>query len=912
MSSVLSIDDTNTRVPNESLTAEDAQEETPDQPLDDNGQTPDQAPPYSTWLARRKLSNGHRQAAIESMSRWISPPRLLVVIVDDNATAAQMQATEESLRTQLFPAHAIEAVSGGWEPMNRLLADSDADWVQIIHTGDRLDELALYLTAERLMADGELHVIYSDEDALTDDGFADPIFRPDINLDLLRSYPYTGRALAFRRGTLLDLGGFRPEYGALAPHDFLLRLIEQVGLPAVGHLDDVIYHAALPFANWLTEAAPFSATALAAHLQRMDVAHRLYPGPFASSHRVEYLHAIQPLVSIVIPVLNQFAQLTVLIDSLLSGTAYPAFELILVDNASDDVATCSYLVGLEQLPGKLVRVLRHGTPCDAATVCNSAISEARGEYLLFLDANSAVLHSDWLDVMVQHAQRPEVGVVGARLHFADGRVQHGGILLGLRGTAEHSFVGEPADAPGYMQRLQVDQNYSAVSSACLMIRKSLFIDVDGFGDEFPETFHAVDLCLKVRQAGFLTVWTPHARLLHDGRSNMLRARRNNIELVYSLLNAEQNALCRRWLPWLARDPAYNRNLSLMTGAFALNEQRHMAWQPFVTPLLPRVLCLPSDSFGCGHYRVRQPLEAMLQEGLIDGMASDRYLVPVEMARFEADVVVLQRQLTDSQRARMNDLKVHSSAFRVYELDDYLSNIPMKSIHRKQMDSDIKKQLRKAVSMVDRFVVSTEPLAEQLGGLHDDIRVVMNRLPTSWWLGLPTGERRAGTKPRVGWGGGSSHTGDLELIADVVRELAGEVEWVFFGMCPDKLRPYVHEFHTGVHIDEYPAKLASLNLDLALAPLEDNIFNACKSNLRLLEYGACGFPVICSDIICYRSDLPVTRVKNRFRDWTNAIRMHLSDMDATAAAGDALRDAVRRDWMLTGQHLVDWRKAWLPD
>ena len=132
------------------------------------------------------------------------------------------------------------------------------------------------------------------------------------------------------------------------------------------------------------------------------------------------------------------------------------------------------------------------------------------------------------------------------------------------------------------------------------------------------------------------------------------------------------------------------------------------------------------------------------------------------------------------------------------------------------------------------------------------------------------------------------------------------------MCPDKLKPYVKEFYTGVPIEQYPAKLASLNLDLALAPLEDNLFNHCKSNLRLLEYGACGFPVVCSDLITYRGDLPVTRVKNRFKDWVAAIRMHVADLDATAAMGDALRDAVMRDWTLTGQNLVDWRDAWLPD
>jgi hypothetical protein len=165
---------------------------------------------------------------------------------------------------------------------------------------------------------------------------------------------------------------------------------------------------------------------------------------------------------------------------------------------------------------------------------------------------------------------------------------------------------------------------------------------------------------------------------------------------------------------------------------------------------------------------------------------------------------------------------------------------------------------------------------------------------------------------VGWAGGVGHRGDLELIVDVVRDLADEVEWVFFGLCPQKLRPYVHEVHDGVPIEQYPAALAALNLDLALAPLEDNTFNACKSNLRLLEYGACGFPVVCSDIVCYRGDLPVTRVRNRYRDWVDAIRMHLADMDATAKAGDALREAVHRDWMLAGDNLVGWRNAWLPD
>lgn len=228
-----------------------------------------------------------------------------------------------------------------------------------------------------------------------------------------------------------------------------------------------------------------------------------------------------------------------------------------------------------------------------------------------------------------------------------------------------------------------------------------------------------------------------------------------------------------------------------------------------------------------------------------------------------------------------------------------------------MPKDILKSLRQGLRFVDRFVVSTQPLAEAFVGLHEDIRVVENRLPVEWWKGLSS-RRRRGRKPRVGWAGGVSHTGDLDLIVDVVRELAGEVEWVFMGMCPDAIRPYVNEFHGGVDIEHYPAALASLDLDLALAPVEQNLFNECKSNLRLLEYGACGFPVICSDLVCYRGNLPVTRVKNRFRDWVDAIRMHISDLDATAQAGDHLREAVYRDWMLDGENLERWRKAWMPD
>ena len=207
------------------------------------------------------------------------------------------------------------------------------------------------------------------------------------------------------------------------------------------------------------------------------------------------------------------------------------------------------------------------------------------------------------------------------------------------------------------------------------------------------------------------------------------------------------------------------------------------------------------------------------------------------------------------------------------------------------------------------MVATQPLAQAYRDLNDEVVVVPNYLEAHRWASL-TPQRREGAKPRVGWAGGIGHQGDLEMIADVVRDLAEEVDWVFFGMCPDALRPYVKEFYPGVPLDQYAPKLASLDLDLAVAPLEDNPFNEAKSHLRLLEYGILGYPVVCSDLVPYQGDFPVWRVPNKYAAWIKAIREALSDRAALAVRGDSLRLHIRQHWMLE-DHLDVWLKAWLP-
>lgn len=884
------------------------------------------------WLAQRAFTPSQVQLINERFNKYRTPAFTFYVLdpsEDADGLANTLGSLSRAVFTQLVPRIVVLSAAGAPVQhdvlgvqffdtagrnaiglLNELVQADTCDWLMLLRAGETLTDSGLPMAALELsVAPADCLAVYGDEIQRLSDGTLGACFRPDFNLDMLLSFPaLMARHWFFRRDALIAAGGFDPMFDQAVEFDLLLRLIEQGGMAGLGHIDEALVVAEAPR---LQDNECERATLLR-HLALRGYQASLKPH-MPGRYRIDYGHSVQPLVSIIIPTKDQLPILQRCVESLLEKTRYPNYEVLIVDNDSQTSEAQTWLAGVESWGESLVRVLRYPYPFNYSAINNMAAQAARGEYLVLLNNDTAILREDWLDAMLNHAQRPEVGVVGAKLLYPDGRIQHAGVVLGLRGPADHPFIGEAMDAPGYMQRLQVDQNYSAVTAACLMIRKSLYEEVGGLDEQaFKVSYNDVDLCLKTREAGYLTVWTPHAVVMHEGSVSQTRVDPAAQEAKRKRFVAEQDAMYAKWLPLIAADPAYNRNLSLSGAGFALEADAQLTWRPLDSwRPLPVVLAHPADPWGCGNYRVIKPFEAMRDAGLIDGMLSDGLLQVADLARYDPDVLVLQRQLGDERLEAMRRIKTLSRAFKVYELDDYLPNLPMKSLHREHMPRDVLKSLRKGLGFVDRFVVSTEALADAFSGLHADIRVIENRLPREWWQNLTT-QRRRGRKPRVGWAGGVSHTGDLELIADVVKELAGEVEWVFMGMCPDRIRPYVQEVHAGVDINAYPAALASLDLDLALAPVEQNLFNECKSNLRLLEYGACGFPVVCSDLRCYEGELPVTRVKNRFKDWVDAIRMHVNDLDASARQGDALKAAVMRDWMLEGANLELWRRAWLPD
>ncbi|ULT69187.1 glycosyltransferase [Pseudomonas sp. BC42] len=883
---------------------------------------------YREWLSVRKFSAVEQRLMPQRIDSWPRRVQLVPVVLDFEGDGEALARTLDSIDGQLFAPAAVlvlsvgeeqvrdrvlhQSLRGDWvQQLNELLPQLEGcDWFYLLQAGDRLQESALLILAERIANTPAMLCAYSDEGALVEGESSEPVFKPDFNLDLMRSYPYVGRALAFSRERFMAEGGFDPVRGELAPQDLLWRMVEAAGPQTIEHIADIQLESEFSFAQWLSRPQVIEASEglVAAHLQRIGVEHRIVHDDLPLLNRIDYLHASRPLVSIILPCGDSLATLQRCVESLIEQTAYNHYEIVLMDAGSRDPAMADWLTAMAQLGGAMLRVLPYVGPHSHAALINSAASQARGDYLLLLSPRALICSGDWLDELLNQAQRPEVGVVGARILATDGSILHAGQVLGMAGPVSSPFVGEAMDARGYMQRLQVVQNWSAVSDDCLMVRKEVFASLGGLDEQaFAGELGATDLCLRVDRNGYLVVWTPHATLMLRSASPAVDDSERQL-----VREAEQERFYQQWMAKIARDPAYNPALSLGYSSFSLEPSLRNNWNPFCSRALPLILGLPVNSSAVGHYRVTGPLAALEEAGRVIARVAYESPSTVDIERLSPDTIILQCRYSEGAASDILRMKKYSSALRVFELDDYIVSAPKKNTHARNKPVNTEQMLREGIGLCDRVVVTTQPLADALSSMHSDIRVVPNMLALDPWASL-TSRRGTSSKPRVGWGGGTSHTGDLEIIAEVVRELANEVEWVFFGMCPDDLRPYVHEFHSLTSLQSYPFKLASLNLDLALAPLEFHIFNDCKSNLRLLEYGACGYPVICTDTEAYRGFLPCTKVRsNSTEEWLQAIRMHLSDPAASYRMGDELREAVHRDFMLRDDNLRHWLWGWLAD
>ena len=291
-----------------------------------------------------------------------------------------------------------------------------------------------------------------------------------------------------------------------------------------------------------------------------------------------------------------------------------------------------------------------------------------------------------------------------------------------------------------------------------------------------------------------------------------------------------------------------------------------------------------------------------------GQHGRRILTPLDVARFKPDRILVQHSISDQDIANLRTIReTHPQAFIVQLMDDLTSDLPASHPNHVFGQREGHTRTMQALELSDRLIVSTQPLADYYAPYCRDIRLVPNSLDPQYW-----GQLQRTPQPRerlrVGWAGAAQHLGDLRLVERVVQALADEVDWVFMGMCPDELRPYIKEFHGFVSYKDYPAKLASLDLDIAIAPLENNPFNACKSNLRLLEYGAMGWPVVCSDVYPFQTmNPPVVAVPDNEQAWITALRNLIKDPGLRQAQGQALHDWQQQHYLLEN-HVDAWFHA----
>lgn len=811
-----------------------------------------------------------------------------------------------------FAGERLRWIRADHEPLaavNQSLIREDATWVGLIRCGDQIAEATLTIAAENIDRLPLLKAIYTDDDCVGVDGHIhSPRLKPEPDFTLLRSTNYAEGLVLTRWDAFVALGGFDASMHLAATYDLLLKQSERELPSAFGHLRGPLLHRLMP--RLINPDA--QARALAAHLERTRTVAAIGPGPVPESIRIDYALAATPLVSLIVPTRDRLSLLSRCIESILEKTTYAAYEIVIVDHGSSKEETRGYLRGLSSLNDPRFRVVQFSGAFSLAALFNAGASQAKGSYLLFLHDDVAVLHNNWIDKLLAHGLRPGIGAVGARLVTADGKLQHAGIVLGLSGVAELVGSGAALDDPGELGRYALEQEVAASSSACLLVRQNTFASLNGFDQtQYPIFLPEVDFCLRMAAAGWKTVWTPQATLLHDGPSRLAEAAKSAPLAPAERRQAwsqETEALLQRWLPQLARDPHYSSLYSLHPPAFRICDDSLLArdvlpWKP-----LPRILAQPADRHACGLYRVSAPLLALAKDGQVQGWDSMAFYSPLEIERYSPDSVVFQRPFTDLQLDFIERTARYSKSLRVFELDDLITSTPESNVNRQGFPHDLATRLKKAAAGCDRLVVSSEPLAQALKKWHSDIRVVNNYLPSERWL-PHRGGRQEGGKPRVGWSGAYGHEGDLQMMQGIFTELRDEVHWVVFGDCPAGLRPLIHEIHELVPIAQYPAKLASLNLTLAIAPLEINAFNEAKSHLKVLEYGILGYPVICTDIAPYQGDYPVTRVRNQTRDWIKAIREMLTDLDECARQGDLLRSYVIENWLLEN-NLEAWKKAWL--
>lgn len=560
---------------------------------------------YKKWLAQHPdLMNAIAGQTLEQLA---VRPLISVVMPVYNPSLEHLAACLESIKQQSYPnwelciADDASTVPGVKDVLERFaqsdnrirvcyrevnghicaasnsaLALANGDYVALVDHDDLLAPHAFLHIAQAINDYPDAGIFYTDEDKIDAGGhFYDPHFKPDWNPELILAQNYVSHLGVFRKDLIDAVGGFREGFEGAQDHDLLLRCVLELADPArqVVHIPRVLYHwrssegSTALAGSEKSYAAQAGLKAVNDFLKTRSDGAEADAGRFPNTFRVRYpIPEPAPLVSLLVPTRNGVEILRPCVNAILERTDYRHFELLILDNQSDCLETLAYMDEVQRRDER-VRVIRWDHPFNYSAINNFGARHAKGCILGLINNDIEPINSDWLSEMVSHAVRPEVGCVGAKLYYPNHKVQHGGVILGLGGVAGHSHKFADRDAPGYFYRLMLAQNLSAVTGACLLLRKEVFEEVGGLEEQHLKiAFNDVDLCLKVREAGYWNVWTPYAEAIHH--ESVSRGKEDTPE-KQARFASEVAYMKKRWQHRLQNDPAYNPNLTLAFEDFSL-------------------------------------------------------------------------------------------------------------------------------------------------------------------------------------------------------------------------------------------------------------------------------------------------------------------------------------------------------
>jgi len=447
------------------------------------------------------------------------------------------------------------------ENSNKAMEMASGDYIGMLDQNDILHPSALY-EVMKAICNEDADFVYTDEaDFSCDRVVSLKRHKPDFAIDTLRSCNYIGHFTVFHRNLLERAGKFRSAFDGSQDYDLILRYTDIA--TKVCHIPKLLYFQRerdKPGMPEETGAVSAAEKALKEHLEKRGVSARVEgKKEFPGLYRVRYELTERPMVSIIIPNRDKAPLLRKCISSITEKTTYDNYEIIVVENNSTKDATFAYYEELKRHTN--IRIVNwEGKGFNYSEVNNLGARNAKGKQLVFMNNDIMIITPDWIEEMLMYSQRSDVGVVGIKMYFPNGAIQHAGVVLGLGKVAGHIYLGAPHDAPGYMSKLQIVQDMSAVTAACFMIKRPVFEEAGLFDPEFHDSFNDLDLCLKVRKAGYLIVWTPYAEVYHaESKSRGYNTTLKRLRLS----DREADFFKAKWGNELARgDPYYNCNLTL--------------------------------------------------------------------------------------------------------------------------------------------------------------------------------------------------------------------------------------------------------------------------------------------------------------------------------------------------------------